>query len=84
MSDYASLLPLMRPVYPERAEQLPDNWLDEYGERYTGALGRALSGWRVRRASIVTRVREHEKNLGKLEIPAIRAAARDLGKSLRR
>ena len=84
MSDYASLLPLTRPVYPEREDLMPDNWLDEYGERYTGAIARALAGWRVQHTSIVGSIREHEKSLGKLEIRAIRAKARDLGKSLRR
>jgi preprotein translocase subunit SecA len=83
MSD-TTLLPLMRPVYPERAEKLADNWLDEYGERYAGAITRAMRGWRVRHTPIVGRIRKYEKTLGKAEIDEIRMKARELGKLLRR
>src|SRR5687767_6400670 len=83
MSDTA-LLPLMRPVYPERAEKLADNWLDESGERYAGAITRAMRGWRVRHTPMVGRIRKYEKALGKPEIDEIRMKARELGKLLRR
>src|SRR4051812_45065122 len=84
MSDSSALLPLVRPVYPERAEALPDNWLDEIGERYSGALTRTLRTFRARQSGIVGMVRKHEKHFGPLQPDAIREQARDLGKALRR
>src|SRR3954471_12733650 len=84
MFDSSSLLPLVRPVYPERAEALADNWLDEAGERYSGACMRTLRTLSARRSGIVGKVRKHEKNLGRLELDAIREQARDLGQALRR
>jgi preprotein translocase subunit SecA len=84
MFDSSALLPLVRPVYPERAEALPDNWLDEYGEKYSGAVTRAIRGWHARQSRIVGKIRDHEKSLGRPDEAAIRLQARELGKALRR
>ncbi len=84
MFDTKSLLPIVRPVYPEQADAPPDNWLDEIGERFVGAMTRSVSAWRIGRIDIVASVRTHEKLLVGLDQDALRERARDLGKLLRR
>ena len=83
MSDAALLRPLVRPVYPERVDDPPANWLDETGERYGGGLVRSLQAARALRNDLVPRVRAFEAELGQLDDGQLRAAARDSGKALR-
>lgn len=84
MFDTSVLLPIVRPVYPELPEELPDNWLDEVGERLVGMVTRAAHAWRIGRIDIVASVRAHERLLIDLDQDAILVRARDLGKLLRR
>src|SRR6188474_762677 len=84
MSDAAAMFPLVRPVYPERADDLPENRLDELGERFAGAIARGLRARRALRTDFVAQVREVERSLDGLGVEALRAAARDIGKLLRR
>ena len=84
MSEDIPLIPLVRPVYPERAEALTDNWLDEYGEWLAGSIARGIRGMKVSRTDIVERVRRHEPAFRCLDAKKIRECARELGKGLRR
>jgi preprotein translocase subunit SecA len=84
MSSKDLLSALVRPVYPERPDQRPASWLDEKGARYAGMLARAIRAHRVRRSDIVGLVRASEDDLPAMDIAALRAAALEIGKSLRR
>lgn len=84
MSDASELLPLVRPVYPERLERLPENRVDELGERYGGMISRGMRAHRVLRTDLVARVRESEAELCQFDDAALRATALELGKALRR
>jgi preprotein translocase subunit SecA len=84
MSSAAALLPLVRPIYPERAESVPEGWLEEFGDRASAALSCSIRSRRALRTDIVARVRECEEGLRGLEGRALQACARDLGKDLRR
>src|SRR5690348_14862616 len=78
-----SLLATVRPIYPERAEAVAEDWLEEFGDR-VGGIGRALRARGALRTDLVARVRACEKELAGLAGADLLAAARDLGKSLRR
>ena len=78
------MFPLVRPVYPERADNLPENRLDEWGELFAGSVSRARRARSALRTDFVARVRAIEKELDGLGVEALRAAARDIGKLLRR
>jgi preprotein translocase subunit SecA len=78
------LAALVRPVYPERPDERPATWLDEQGARYAGKLKRALRARAARRSDIVARVRACEPALAGLDLAALRVAALDAGKDLRR
>jgi len=80
----AALLPGVRPVYPERAESVPEGWLDEFGERVSGTVSRNLSARRALRTDIVARVRQYGTEFDALDRDALRQSACDLGRSLRR
>jgi len=84
MSEAATLFPLVRPVYPERADEIPENKLDELGERVTGSVSRAFRERLALRPGFVASVRSHEQGLQGLGVEALREAARDAGKQLRR
>jgi preprotein translocase subunit SecA len=78
------MFPLVRPVYPERADKPPENRFDEWGEWATGKVARA---WRAKGAldrAFVRRVREEEAKLERLDVAALREQAREAGKALRR
>ena len=78
------MFPLVRPVYPERIDNPPESRLDEFGERIRGGLSRAWRARRALRTDFVARVRDHEKALAGMDVPALREAAREAGKLLRR
>jgi preprotein translocase subunit SecA len=84
MSSAVSLLSLARPVYPERVDKPAEGWLDELGELLGGSAARAVRARRALRGDVVARVRACERELGGMEGPALREAARELGKMLRR
>jgi len=84
MSRTDALAALVRPVYPERPDERPGNWFDEKGARYAGMLLRSLRARRVRRGDIVARVRACESDLPGMDLAALRVAALDAGKALRR
>ena len=84
MSEATALFPLVRPVYPERPDDPPENPLDEFGERVAGAISRGIRARRALRTDFVARVRENEAGLAGLDGGALRSAALDIGKLLRR
>ena len=84
MSDAAALLSVVRPVYPERPERIPENRVDEFGERFAGMISRGMRARRALRTDLVARVRELEAELRDFDEAALRTAALDLGKALRR
>jgi len=84
MSSVASLLPLARPLYPERIDAPAEGWLDEVGEMVSGAVSRRLRSRGMLDPGLVASVRGHEAHLDARDVPALRDAARDLGKALRR
>jgi len=84
MSSTAALLPLVRQIYPERAESVPEGWLEEFGDRVSASAACALRARRALRSDLVARVRSHEAALRGLEVGALTGCARDLGKLLRR
>jgi len=84
MSSAAPLLPLVRPVYAERAEEAPAGRLDELGDLARGTVTRGWRASRVLEGGIVGRVREAEKVLAGCDAATLRERARELGKLLRR
>lgn len=84
MSDEAGLMAVVRPVYPERQDHPPEGWMDEFGERYLGAVTRGMRARRVLKTDLVQQVRSCEAELAGLDLPALRRAALEAGKALRR
>ena len=84
MSDPIALLSLVRPVYPERPEDVPESRLDAWGERCAGLVTRAIRRRRALRTDLVARVRQCEPALRLLDDAALRGATANLGKALRR
>lgn len=82
--DAVSLRPLARPVYPERAEALPANRIDEWGGRLIGRVTRAWRASRALPADFVPKVRDHEQSLRGLALDALREQAVQAGRVLRR
>jgi preprotein translocase subunit SecA len=80
----ASLLAIVRPVYPERAEPAPDGWLDEIGDRLGGGLVRWWKSRRALKTDFVAVVRAAEEELRATVVGDLQERARDLGKLLRR
>jgi preprotein translocase subunit SecA len=84
MSDTQSLFPLVRPVYPERVEDVPDNKFDEMGDYLAGMVVRRRRVSNALRNDLVEQVRASEASLRELDDAGLRAAALDAGKALRR
>ena len=84
MSKSRSPLALDRPIYPERADSLPQGWLEEVSERITGGSARKLRALGALRSGIVGRTRAHEADLAQTSLADLRERARDLGQILRR
>lgn len=84
MSDAVGLTAVVRSVYPERADNPPDGWLDEFGERYLGKVSRSVRAHRALKTDLVAQVRACEPGLASLDLEALRIAALDVGKALRR
>lgn len=84
MAERTPLAALVRPVYPERADERSGNWFDEQGMRHAGKVARAWRARAARRSDIVARVRACEPEFAGLDLPALRVAALDAGKALRR
>jgi len=84
MSSGANLLSLVRPAYPERPESPPEGWLEEWGDRAQGTCSRWVRARQAGRTPIVALVRESERALGRMEVAALAAHAREVGKALRR
>ena len=61
MSDEAGLMAVVRPVYPERQDHPPEGWLDEFGERYLGAVTRGMRARRVLKTDLVQQVRSWQQ-----------------------
>ena len=84
MSSATTLLPLVRPVYPERAEAPPESKLDELGERLWGGATRWVRAHRAVDARLASRVAACERELAGIDDAGVRGRARELGKQLRR
>ena len=79
-----ALLPLVRPVYPERRDRPPGGRLERVGDQVLGRLSRA---WRTRGAldrGFVARVRSLEPEYRALDATGVRQAAAAQGRVLRR
>ena len=77
-------LSLDSPLYPERPERAEPGWLEEQASRWLGAMARRFKVWRVTHSGIAAQVRHFEAEYAALDLPALRAAARDLSQLLRR
>lgn len=84
MSEVTGLTEVVRSVYPERPDNPPDGWLDEFGERYLGKISRHARARRALKTDLVAQVRAYEPDLVALDLLALRTAALDIGKALRR
>ena len=84
MSDAAVLMSVVRPVYPERVEDVPESALDRWGDHCAGLLRRAVRRHRALRNDLVAQVRHYEPALALLDEAALRRAGAELGLSLRR
>jgi len=71
-------------LYPERASEPPQDWVNELAARNWGRVTRALRARRAGNSDLVAQVRACEPALAGLDIAALRGAARETGRLLRR
>lgn len=83
MSKSSALMPLVRPIYPERVDQLPDGWLEEFFERWRGRVARGIRKRGAARMRFVKRVRTMEVEFLGMDLDALRVAATNAGRQLR-
>ena len=84
MFDAAAPAPTFDQIYPERGEIGGDEWLDRFGVAVTGRIQRALRSRPERINSILGRVALVADGCRGLEPSALREAARELKRLLRR
>lgn len=83
MSDALTLLPVVKPIYPERQDQFPDGWLEEFVERWRGRLQRGLRKRGAAHPNFVARVRAFEDEYQAMDLDGLRLQATDVGRELR-
>jgi preprotein translocase subunit SecA len=84
MSDAALPGALAGQVYPERPAESPQDPVNAFATRNWGRVSRARRARRALNNDLVAQVRACEPALAGLDMAALRTAARDVGRSLRR
>ncbi len=84
MSDAAALFAVPRPLYPERADDAAEGWLEETGAELVGGVARRFAARRRRMHDFVAAVHRHAKAYAGIDLAAVADAAREVRRALRR
>jgi preprotein translocase subunit SecA len=84
MSRALSLFQVPRPLYPERADDAPEGWLEEFGASSAGRIARKFAARRGRMRNFIKAVHAKKGAYAGLGLEALGEAARELRRSLRR
>jgi preprotein translocase subunit SecA len=84
MSRAVSLFEVPRPLYPERADQAAEGWLEETGIELAGRMARRFAARQGRMRDFIASVHRHAQEYAGMDVRALGEAGRELRKLLRK